>query len=405
MRKIESQFQRKRPHPSYHWNAGYILGLDDSSLHYTELVRNPSNLQYYDIHDIVKIESAIPLQELSFFRTEWKNQVNLRLARKRGMQIGSHLKRAVIAEHNSLRYSEHLGQFGANFEMQFSDIIEISVGNLLSISKHVLYVNVIEPILRFLFIHKGYVLLHSACLSIDGKAILISAGTDTGKTSTVLKCLQNLECSFLSDDMTIIDPSGYCLCFPKPLTISAHTVNSLNGGDGERLKGLKLQIQSKIHSKTGRRFMRLLGELNLPILTLNALGQMCVPPPKYPVWNLVNQVRTARKAKLTHMIFLERGSFSCEKISTEQAFAKALQNTEDAYGFPPYREVVKNLKINSKETIELKKREKYFIESVLKNVNCWVIRVPDHSWSDHLHTVMALDDSPEDTYSPYALAL
>ena len=65
-------------------------------------------------------------------------------------------------------------------------------------------------------------LLHSACLELDGVGILISAETDTGKTGTVLRMVREQGARFLSDDMTSCTPTGGSVCFPKPLTIS-HT--------------------------------------------------------------------------------------------------------------------------------------------------------------------------------------
>ena len=50
-------------------------------------------------------------------------------------------------------------------------------------------------------------LLHSACLELDGRGILLSARTDTGKTGTVLRLLRDTA-RFLSDDMTIVDADG-----------------------------------------------------------------------------------------------------------------------------------------------------------------------------------------------------
>ena len=40
-------------------------------------------------------------------------------------------------------------------------------------------------------------------------------------------------------------------------------------------------MQSRLHSKGGRRIGSRLAELNLPIMALNATTQALVPPPKY----------------------------------------------------------------------------------------------------------------------------
>ena len=53
---------------------------------------------------------------------------------------------------------------------------------------------------------------------------MLTARTDTGKTTTALKLLDHFPYSFLSDDLTIVCPDGRVLAYPKPLTISRHTV-------------------------------------------------------------------------------------------------------------------------------------------------------------------------------------
>ncbi len=88
------------------------------------------------------------------------------------------------------------------------DTIRVVAGPMLTRSPHVLYTNVIEALLRFVLVSRGYMLLHSACLDIDGRGVMLSALTDTGKTGTVLRLLREGGGRFLSDDMTILDASG-----------------------------------------------------------------------------------------------------------------------------------------------------------------------------------------------------
>ena len=58
--------------------------------------------------------------------------------------------------------------------------------------------------------------------SPSGKGFFLSAPPDTGKTTTVIKCVKQ-GYYFLSDDMTIINLPNNAVCFPKSMTISAHT--------------------------------------------------------------------------------------------------------------------------------------------------------------------------------------
>ena len=91
----------------------------------------------------------------------------------------------------------------------------------------------VEPILRWTFVKKGYALVHGATLAFGSEAFIITARTDTGKTTTLLKILSHQRrnsdrAAFLSDDMTIVSPTGVAMTYPKPLTISAHTLSAIN---------------------------------------------------------------------------------------------------------------------------------------------------------------------------------
>ena len=187
----------------------------------------------------------------------------------------------------AIRYEEHLGRIGANFRVDLDDPISVEIGPLLARSSHVVYTNIVEPLLRFVMVARDRMLLHSACVELDGTGVMLSALTDTGKTGTVLRLLREHGGRFLSDDMTVIDSRGNASCFPKPLTISAHTLRAVRADDLTRSEWRRLQFQSRLHSKGGRSMGIALARFNLPIMGINALTQILVPPPKYSVDRLV----------------------------------------------------------------------------------------------------------------------
>ena len=108
---------------------------------------------------------------------------------------------------------------------------KVVVGPLLARSPHVVYTNIIEALLRFVMVSRGRVLLHSACVEMGGAGCLLSARTDTGKTGTILTLLREHGARFLSDDMSIVAADGEATAFPKPLTISHHTLRAVQAGD------------------------------------------------------------------------------------------------------------------------------------------------------------------------------
>ena len=159
-----------------------------------------------------------------------------------------------------------------------------------------LYTNVVEPILRWQLVGLGHALVHAACFADGDDAFLVTALTDTGKTTTMLKVLDGSDLRFVSDDLVIMSPDGVVRSFPKPLTISAHTVHALRDTMltlGERLA---LIPQSRVHSREGRRLAFWLTKHRLPVASINALIQLVIPPPKYHVQRLVRDVQSAEAA-------------------------------------------------------------------------------------------------------------
>ena len=220
-------------------------------------------------------------------------------------------KRARVTQYAALpavSYEEHLGRLGSDFHIDMADGVKIVVGPMLVRSPHVLYTNVVEALLRFVLVSRGYMLLHSACLELDGRGVMLSALTDTGKTGTILRLLRENGSRFLSDDMTIIDSQGVALCYPKPLTISQHTLRAVNAGDLTRKEWRRLRVQSRLHSKQGRGIGTELGRMNVPIMTLNALTQYVVPPPKYVVDRLV-PCNDHQRVKVEELFIIERKPF------------------------------------------------------------------------------------------------
>ena len=350
----------------------------------------------YNIHDILTIRSEVLLYELEYFRCQdIPYGADMTIKAVDSLDGKFNLRRKIIIEDklhhpNRLKYTEHLGRLGAQFEVNFLDNkIEILVNRIVSASNHVLYVNLVEPLLRFMFIPKGYLLLHSACMSNSSMVdhgLLISAPPDTGKTTTVLKCVKN-GFSFLSDDMTILRLPNEALCFPKPMTISSHTFRtastiseSKNNRNWTRRSGLKLQ--STIHSKKGRQLMRKLGNLNVPIFTINALGQKFIKPPKFNIDYFLQDALLKARTKIHNVFFLETGLEGEHSINVASDIAtiKALENTDDAFMFPPYREILKYLKIDGRSANNLLEVEKHRLVEFLSNVTCTIIKSENRLW-------------------------
>jgi hypothetical protein len=209
--------------------------------------------------------------------------------------------------------------------------------------------------------------------------VLITARTDTGKTSTILRTVDNYACSFLSDDMTIVGRDGTVLSYPKPLTISNHTLSAVNANSSltwwERIA---LQFQSRLHSKSGRGVGLKLSQTRLPAATMNAIVQMLVPPPKYMVHRLIPKASYANVATLSRAVIIERGDEYVEALHHEQAVETFVRNAEDAYGFPPYPILANSL--SRWEGQDLHILEQAIVAEALRGIRTVRLCDPQFNW-------------------------
>jgi dolichol-phosphate mannosyltransferase len=298
---------------------------------------NAVSMHSYDIHGLVTVASDVRLPELERFRVEsLRDRPTIRVRIGKLSRAQSELVAALAFFARHTRYDEKLGRMGFGIEIGIGRSVEVVASPLLRYSPHVLYTNVVEPILRWTFVKKGYALVHAACIAVDGRAYLITAQTDTGKTTTILKTLDNHKCSFLSDDLTLLSPDGRVLMYPKPLTVSRHTVAAVKTPLLKRIERMTLGYQSRIHSRSGRQFAFQLAKTGLPVATINALVQMIVPPPKYDIERLVPGVDVAKEARVEGLIVIQRGGTGDVELAPDEALQTLLDNCEDAYGFMPY---------------------------------------------------------------------
>jgi dolichol-phosphate mannosyltransferase len=266
------------------------------------------------------------------------------------------------------------------------DRIEVVASSLLRYSPHVLYTNVVEPILRWTLVSKNYALVHAACFADGEHAFMITARTDTGKTTTCLKTLDKYPYSFVSDDLTILCPDGRVLTYPKPLTISRHTVQAVKQAQLSRRQRTGLIVQSRLHSRSGRRFAMVIAKLRLPAATINAIVQFLVPPPKYHVEKLVPSAKIAPEAKLAALVVIQRGGLGDVQLAPDEALEILLRNCEDAYGFPPYDQIAGFL--HSRNGNGLQAVERGIIADVLAGIPATLLKSETMDWCDRLPAVM-----------------
>jgi len=343
---------------------------------------------HYDIHGLVKVRSRIALPELASFNVPNATPADVVIHRRFGLGGRPRLRIAVGSEGDVIRYREQLGAAGVAFDVTLGTQIVIHANWLLAWSHHVLYTNLVEPILRFLLVSRGNVLLHAASVDTEHGAVLLSAQTDTGKTSTLLRLLMRQPWAFMGDDMAIIRPDGGVLSYPKPMTLSSHTMSAVNDTALPMADRFMLAIRSRVHSKQGRSIGHALGRLPLPIVTINAIVQLLVPPPKYHISSLVD-CDISDRARLHGVFLMARGAAQRRDEALEPALDELLANTEDAYTFPPFGWVSPYLRFDGMDLPALRARERDILRGALGGARCIRLQVPGHGWADEIPKVLA----------------
>jgi dolichol-phosphate mannosyltransferase len=349
----------------------------------------------YDIDGSIRIRSTVRLPELEFARSESPLRPDLVI--ERGL-VGGPLprtRRSLVSEAGRITWREHLGSLGGNFQIEFGDPVRVTVGPLLAMSPHVVYTNLVEPLLRFMLVRRGRVLLHAATVRLDGQTVMLSAETDTGKTTTILRLLQSHGGIFYSDDMVVLDADGWVTRYPKPLTISAHTVRATPRSRLGTAGRLALPLQSRLHSRGVRGAGKRMGRLNLPIMSMNAAVQALIPPPKYAVTDLVD-CEVGRRTRMEHVFLIERGSETAiSELHGPAAVDALLRNTEDAYGFPPYPSVARHICLEGVDHAALKRQERVILEAALGDRRVTRVVAAGYAWAEIIVDRLAIGQQVE----------
>jgi hypothetical protein len=351
--------------------------------------RSACTTHRYDIHGIVRVESEGKLPELEAFRVSslpGKADITVRIG---ALPAHADLPGTEVDNpfHVSMRYEE-IGNFGFGADIAIRERVSVLATPLLAHSPHVLYTNLVEPILRWEFVRRGFALVHGACIVQGDDAYLITARTDTGKTTTMLKLLDDFPYEFVSDDLTIVSSSGDVRPYPKPLTISSHTLQAVKRHRLTWPERITLPVQSRLHSRRGRRFAFILSKLGLPAASINALAQLLIPPPKYPVQRLVPGVQIATTAKVHGVFIIHRSDDNLEWLDPETTLDIVLANTEDAYGFPPYH-TIENFLLNGAPE-NLREIERQIIAGALENASSAMIPSRSYDWADRIPALIEL---------------
>jgi hypothetical protein len=59
-----------------------------------------------------------------------------------------------------------------------------------------------------------------------------------------------------------------------------------------------------------------------------------------------------------------------------------IENTDDAYGFPPFATFAPHLRMGPLSYLELRNRETTLLAQAIANTELWRLQVPDHGWAE-----------------------
>jgi hypothetical protein len=134
-----------------------------------------------------------------------------------------------------------------------------------------------------------------------------------------------------------------------------------------------------------------LARFNLPIMGINALTQILIPPPKYTVDRLV-PCRMTTATRVRELFIIERGTPRLADLDHASAIDQLLLNTDDAYGFPPYRYLAPAISIGGQTYHELRRTERDILASFLSHLRVRTLASETFSWADDIPQLIESSD-------------
>ena len=212
---------------------------------------------------------------------------------------------------------------------------------------------------------------------------------------------------FVRLDMTIIDAAaGEAISYPKPMTLSVPHDGRRQGRPSHGRLRAALSIQSRLHSKSGREVGRSLGERNIPIMTMNSVVQAAVPPPKHRIDALFD-CEVGGRAPIRNVVLMERGERQLETVPLDQAVRRLIDNTDDAYGFPPFATFGPRIRIGDDDYEALRRKEVELLTQAVSGAKRWHLQCRATNGqtscrrsSTGLRRCLSGPDSPEPKHEP-----
>ena len=97
----------------------------------------------------------------------------------------------------------------------------------------------------------------------------------------------------------------------------------------------------------------------------------------------------AASTRVRELFVIERGPYAMEELDHDRAIEIMLENTDDAYGFPPFRYFAPAIAIGGEDYARLRERERELVAKFLADVRVRRLTRDDFSWADAIPELVA----------------
>ncbi len=342
----------------------------------------------YDIHQMLTVESNTELFFPDYFRTERLDPFLPRITIKVTPRIEEHIKGSRIA----VSYSYSADDDALLMKSSWFPRARLKVGGLsterIEISatpwfqrltrvgwrQYQLH-ELVRAILASTLLQRRKLLLHSACVKLHDRGILIPAYYSTGKTTTSLRLVKsNAEGRYLADDHTIISDSE-AYSFPSDCLIGLAAARTI---------GIPLRGSSYLNLVLRTYISKLLS------------AHVIKPEVSMAVHSLLPRSSIERRTRLTHIFFLQLGPQQILDLDRDDAIRTLLHFNRYAMGFyyHPLLQIYDyfNPKFNLSELID---QEKLIVSRLVDSVEkCHLIVSPSpEHYAVEIMKLLVLGDS------------
>ncbi len=100
----------------------------------------------------------------------------------------------------------------------------------------------------------------------------------------------------------------------------------------------------------------------------------------------------ASTTTIDQLYIIERGRPHHSLVPKVEAMAELLENTEDAYGFPPYRYLAQALSVGGHSYDDLREQERLILASAMESVEIHRLGSDDFTWADQIAAAVGVGE-------------